>query len=92
MLAIPASFVNSMLDYLNKQLAICFRTELTKYTTNLYMKDMVFYQIVNLDSRTKNPDQYLTSNIEVTKERNTALQYRYISYRFQVPLFTNSIF
>lgn len=41
--SIPASFVNSYLDYLNKSLAIRFRKRLTDHFHNIYLKDMIFY-------------------------------------------------
>lgn len=63
LLAIPASFVNSMLDFLNKRLAINFRRRLTNHFHGVYLKDMVYYQLSNLDSRIKNPDQRLTSDV-----------------------------
>ena len=44
-LAIPSSFVNSYLDYLVKRLGLDFRTRLTMYFHNKYMKDMVYYQV-----------------------------------------------
>lgn len=64
MIAIPASFVNSFLDFLNKRLSINFRKRLTHYFHSTYLKDMVFYQLGNLDSRVTNPDQRLTADIE----------------------------
>lgn len=62
--AVPASFINSYLDFLNKRLAIHFRTRLTTYFNQRYIKDMVYYQMSNLDSRIPNPDQRLTQDIE----------------------------
>ena len=59
----PASFVNSFLDFLNKRLAINFRRRLTNHFHESYLKDMVYYQLGNLDSRVANPDQRLTSDI-----------------------------
>lgn len=64
MIAIPSSFVNSYLDFLNKSLAIRFRERLTHYFHDRYLKDMVYYQLANLDSRVPNPDQRLTADIE----------------------------
>jgi ATP-binding cassette subfamily D (ALD) protein 3 len=43
MIAIPSSFVNSYLDFLNKSLAIRFRERLTHYFHDRYLKDMVYY-------------------------------------------------
>lgn len=64
MIAIPASFVNSFLDFLNKRLSLNFRKRLTHYFHSTYLKDMIFYQLGNLDSRVTNPDQRLTADIE----------------------------
>lgn len=63
LIAIPASFVNSFLDFLNKRLAINFKKRLTNYFHESYLKDMTFYQLGNLDSRISNPDQRLTADI-----------------------------
>jgi ABC-type uncharacterized transport system fused permease/ATPase subunit len=60
---VPASFINSFLDFINKRLAINFKRRLTEYFHKSYLKDMVFYQLCNLDSRVSNPDQRLTSDI-----------------------------
>lgn len=64
MIAIPASFVNSFLDFLNRKLALRFRRRLTDFFHGTYLKDMIFYQLGNLDSRISNPDQRLTADIE----------------------------
>jgi ATP-binding cassette subfamily D (ALD) protein 3 len=64
LIAVPASFVNSFLDFLNKRLAINFKRRLTDYFHRSYLKDMVFYQLCNLDSRVSNPDQRLTSDVD----------------------------
>ena len=64
MFAVPSSLVNSSLDFLNHKLAIIFRTRMTHYMNDKYLKGLVFYQITNLDSRITNPDQRLTQDIE----------------------------
>jgi ATP-binding cassette, subfamily D (ALD), member 3 len=63
LIAVPASFVNSFLDFLNKRLAISFKKRLTNYFHEIYLKDMICYQLGNLDSRISNPDQRLTADI-----------------------------
>ncbi len=45
LVAIPASFVNSYLDFLNKRLSIHFRKRLTFHFHEKYLKDMIFYQV-----------------------------------------------
>ena len=44
--AIPASFVNSYLEFLNKRLSLHFRKRLTNYFHEKYIKDMIFYQVI----------------------------------------------
>ena len=64
MIAVPASFVNSFLDFLNKRLSLRFRRRLTDFFNQTYLKDMIYYQLGNLDSRISNPDQRLCADIE----------------------------
>ncbi len=61
--SLPSSAVNSMLDYLNKKMGILFRRELNGYFNKKYLKNIVFYQISNMDERIQNPDQRLTDDI-----------------------------
>lgn len=63
MIAVPASFVNSYLEFTTKRLAINFKRRLTSYFHDSYLKDRVFYQLCNLDCRVNNPDQRLTADI-----------------------------
>ncbi|CAG8550382.1 4796_t:CDS:10, partial [Ambispora gerdemannii] len=58
--AIPATYTNSMLTYMQNKLAIQFRTRLADYIHNQYLSDMTFYTIGNLDDRIKNAEQCVT--------------------------------
>ncbi|RKP07988.1 ABC transporter transmembrane region 2-domain-containing protein [Thamnocephalis sphaerospora] len=58
--AIPATYTNSMLSFMQSKLAIQFRTRLTKHIHDRYLSDMTFYGISNLDDRIKNADQCVT--------------------------------
>ena len=49
---------------MNRKLALRFKRRLTEFFHKTYLRDMVFYQLGNLDSRISNPDQRLTSDIE----------------------------
>ncbi|OMJ08894.1 ATP-binding cassette sub-family D member 2 [Smittium culicis] len=63
-LSIPATYTNSMIRYLESKLSIAFRTRLFTYVNNLYLNDQNnYYKISNLDTRIKNPDQYITADI-----------------------------
>jgi len=64
MFAVPASTINSALDYYQKQLALRFRARLTRHFHSGYLKSMHYYKICNLDSRIGNPDQRLTSDTD----------------------------
>ena len=63
MFSVPSSAVNSMLEFLNMKLSILFRKELTNYFNKKYLKDIIFYQLSNIDNRISNPDQRLTEDI-----------------------------
>lgn len=45
LLAIPASFVNSYLEFLNKRIAINVRKNLTLHFNDKYMRGMTYYQV-----------------------------------------------
>jgi ATP-binding cassette, subfamily D (ALD), member 3 len=62
--SVPSSTVNSSLDYLNRRIALLYRTNLVEYFNQHYLNKMVYYQICNLDERIKNPDQILTQDID----------------------------
>ncbi|SAM05940.1 hypothetical protein [Absidia glauca] len=58
--ALPATYTNSMLTYMQSKLAIQFRTRLTTHIHEKYLSDMTFYTLGNLDDRIKNADQCIT--------------------------------
>ena len=62
--AFPGSFINSCMTFFNRSLAINFRARLTTYFMDKYLKDLVYYQMTNLDQRILTPDQRLTTDIE----------------------------
>ncbi|KAJ3340718.1 hypothetical protein HDU93_006388 [Gonapodya sp. JEL0774] len=62
-IAVPATYTNSMLTYLQNKLAIAFRTRLTDYLHGLYLGDLAFYKVTNLDDRIQNVDQLMTEDV-----------------------------
>ncbi|CAI2165265.1 3074_t:CDS:10 [Funneliformis geosporum] len=60
----PMSVVNNSLKLTISALALSFRTRLTKYANEQYLKDITFYKISNIDNRIQNADQLLTQDID----------------------------
>lgn len=62
--AVPATYTNSMIRYLESKLAIGFRTRMIEHCHALYLgKHMTYYKLLNLDRRIEGPDQYLSADI-----------------------------
>jgi ATP-binding cassette, subfamily D (ALD), peroxisomal long-chain fatty acid import protein len=67
--AVPATFTNSMLAYHQTTLALAYRTRLTKHIHDKYLNNMTFYTLSALDDRIKNADQLIT--VDVAKFSNS---------------------
>ncbi|KAF9408096.1 hypothetical protein BGZ94_002451, partial [Podila epigama] len=63
-IALPATYTNSMIRYLQSKLSIAFRTRLTRYIHDLYLNDHItYYKALNLDDRIEGIDQYITTDV-----------------------------
>lgn len=65
LVAVPASYLTSLIIYLEKKLSIALRTRLSNYSYDLYMKNQTYYAVSNLDNRLTNADQCLTEDIKL---------------------------
>ena len=63
LVAIPATFTNSMLSYHQCKLSLQYRTRLTNYIHDKYLSNMTFYSLSTLDDRIKNADQLITVDV-----------------------------
>lgn len=61
--AVPATFTNSMLSYHQCKLALQYRSRLTNYLHTRYLSKMTFYSLSALDDRIKNADQLITVDV-----------------------------
>ncbi|KAK3683764.1 ABC transporter transmembrane region 2-domain-containing protein [Podospora appendiculata] len=68
-IAVPATFTNSMLSYHQAKLSLRYRTRLTQYIHDKYLSQLTFYGISALDDRIKNPDQLIA--VDVAKFSNS---------------------
>ena len=51
LIAIPASFINSYLEYLNKKISIRFRKRISNYFFEKYLNKQVFYELTNMNCK-----------------------------------------
>jgi len=63
-LSLPGAFLNSGIEYMQKQLSLYFRENLCTNLQNKMLENKSYYKLTNLDSRIRNPDQVFTSDIE----------------------------
>ncbi|CAI2164052.1 5786_t:CDS:10 [Funneliformis geosporum] len=64
LIAIPATYTNSMIRFFQSKLSIAFRTRLTRYVNDLYLNDQnAYYKAINLDNRIEGADQLILDTV-----------------------------
>lgn len=64
LLAIPASYTNAMIKFLQAKISIAFRTRLIRYIHDIYMDAQLgYYKVNNIDGGIEGADQYITADV-----------------------------
>ncbi|KAI8829901.1 ABC transporter transmembrane region 2-domain-containing protein [Chytriomyces cf. hyalinus JEL632] len=63
LIAIPATYTNSMIKYLQSKLAISLRTKMTQHIHKIYLEKKTYYKAINLDNRIDGVDQLITTDV-----------------------------
>ncbi|KAI9220062.1 ABC transporter transmembrane region 2-domain-containing protein [Blastocladiella britannica] len=63
-IALPATYTNSMIRYLQSKLGMAFRSRLMNHIHELYLDDKLgYYKLLTLDNNIEAPDQFIVSDV-----------------------------
>lgn len=63
LIALPSSFINALIKYLQARLGLAMRSRLTAHVRELYFKDETYFKVSHLDRRVQNPEHAMTEDI-----------------------------
>lgn len=64
LIAIPASYTNAIIKFLQAKVSIAFRTRLVRYIHDIYLDDNLgYYKVSNIDGGVEGVDQYITADL-----------------------------
>lgn len=90
-IAIPATFINSSIKYLESRIALSLRTRLVEHSYRLYFKNQSYYRVTVLDGRLENCSQRLTDDIETVANMVSHLYGQITKPLFDILLMTIAI-
>lgn len=64
LIAIPASYTNAIIKFLQSKVSIAFRTRLVRYIHDIYLDDNLgYFKVSNIDGGVEGVDQYITADL-----------------------------
>ena len=90
-LSLPGAAINSLIDYIQKELSLYFRENTTQYLQEKMLEKNCYYKLTNLDSRIRNPDQVFTSDIEKFSNSLSSLFINFTKPLLDIIFFTQKL-